>query len=138
MLVDDPAGVGADGLPSSVTSTTAIMPLSSWLRMWQWKTYLPTKSASSEPSLATSMIPTCEYGLELTRRINAERLEVEVCSTTSPVFTGTSTSFGCFDGDKMYLDWDLATRPSSAAEAARDGLRLLYPTSMPVHRQRLP
>lgn len=49
-----------------------------------------------------------------------------------------STSFGCFDGDKMYLDWDLAKRPTSAAEAARDGLRLLYPTSMPVHRQPLP
>ncbi|MBW2454766.1 MAG: metallophosphoesterase [Deltaproteobacteria bacterium] len=46
-----------------------------------------------------------------------------------------STSFGCHDGDKLYLDWDLSRPASSAAEAARDGLRPLYPDSSPVYRR---
>jgi len=46
-----------------------------------------------------------------------------------------STSFGCHDGDKLYLDWDLARPATSAAEAARDGLCPLYPNSSPVYRR---
>jgi hypothetical protein len=38
-----------------------------------------------------------------------------------------STSFGCFDGDKVYLEWDLAEPATSAAQVARTGLRPLYP-----------
>jgi hypothetical protein len=38
-----------------------------------------------------------------------------------------STSFGCHDGDKVYLEWDLAVSAASAAEVARTGLRPLYP-----------
>ena len=49
-----------------------------------------------------------------------------------------STSFGCFDGDKMYLDWDLSRRAGSAEEVAREGLKLLYPDEAPVHRSPLP
>lgn len=45
-----------------------------------------------------------------------------------------STSFGCFDGDKLYLDWDLAEPAENAARTARRGLRVLHPDAEPVHR----
>jgi hypothetical protein len=38
-----------------------------------------------------------------------------------------STSFGCHDGDKVFLRWDLATPAGSAAEVARHGLQRLHP-----------
>ena len=38
-----------------------------------------------------------------------------------------STSFGCHDGDKMYLEWDLSTVATSATMVAAVGLRRLYP-----------
>ncbi len=46
-----------------------------------------------------------------------------------------SSSFGCFDGDKLYLEWDLARRADSAEQVAAEGLRPLYPDAMPVHRR---
>lgn len=46
-----------------------------------------------------------------------------------------SSSFGCFDGDKLYLDWDLSRPASSAIELATSGLMPLYPRAAPVHRQ---
>jgi hypothetical protein len=45
-----------------------------------------------------------------------------------------STSFGCFDGDKLYLDWDLAEPAISARHVAKKGLRVLHPEAPPVHR----
>ncbi|APR78404.1 Hypothetical protein A7982_03751 [Minicystis rosea] len=45
-----------------------------------------------------------------------------------------STSFGCFDGDKLYLEWDLSQPAESAREVARRGLRVLHPGTPPVHR----
>ncbi|WP_245677675.1 metallophosphoesterase [Chondromyces crocatus] len=45
-----------------------------------------------------------------------------------------STSFGCFDGDKLYLEWDLDEPADSAADVARRGLRPLYPAAPPVYR----
>ncbi|MDI1474977.1 metallophosphoesterase [Polyangium sp. y55x31] len=45
-----------------------------------------------------------------------------------------STSFGCFDGDKMYLEWDLAEPAMNAEDVARLGLRLLHPGAPAVHR----
>ncbi|MDG6100928.1 metallophosphoesterase [Dactylosporangium aurantiacum] len=45
-----------------------------------------------------------------------------------------SSSFGCYNGDKVYLEWDLARPAGSAAEVARAGLRPLYPDARPVHR----
>jgi len=33
-----------------------------------------------------------------------------------------STSFGCYEGDKLYLDWDLSSRAVSARDAANRGL----------------
>lgn len=48
-----------------------------------------------------------------------------------------STSYGCHDGDKVYLQWDLAEPAHTAAQVARDGLRPLYPDARPVHRRRM-
>jgi hypothetical protein len=48
-----------------------------------------------------------------------------------------STSFGCFDGDKLYLDWDLSRRADSARHLVEVGLRPLYPHATPIHRERL-
>jgi len=38
-----------------------------------------------------------------------------------------STSFGCHDGDKVFLRWDLATPAPSAQAVARHGLQRLHP-----------
>lgn len=38
-----------------------------------------------------------------------------------------STSFGCHDGDKVFLRWDLATPALSARTVARHGLQRLHP-----------
>ncbi|MBK6517014.1 MAG: metallophosphoesterase [Polyangiaceae bacterium] len=46
-----------------------------------------------------------------------------------------SSSFGCFDGDKLYLDWDLSDFAESANEVAERGLRPLYPNATPIHRR---
>jgi hypothetical protein len=45
-----------------------------------------------------------------------------------------STSFGCFDGDKLYLEWDLSVPADNAEHVARIGLRPLRPEAAPVHR----
>lgn len=45
-----------------------------------------------------------------------------------------STSFGCFDGDKLYFDWNLAERAESAQDAAARGLRPLHPEAPAVYR----
>ena len=45
-----------------------------------------------------------------------------------------STSFGCHDGDKVYLEWDLAVAARSADQVARAGLRRLYPDTPPQYR----
>jgi hypothetical protein len=45
-----------------------------------------------------------------------------------------STSFGCYDGDKLYLEWDLAEPGLSAQDVASRGLRQLRPEAPAVHR----
>jgi Calcineurin-like phosphoesterase len=45
-----------------------------------------------------------------------------------------STSFGCYDGDKVYLDWDLTQKARNAAHLAQRGLRPLWPDAEPVYR----
>lgn len=47
-----------------------------------------------------------------------------------------SSSFGCFDGDKLYLSWDLGQPAHSAHELAAGGLRPLYPDAPTVYRKR--
>jgi len=49
-----------------------------------------------------------------------------------------STSFGCHDGDKLYLSWDLACPAESASHVAKVGLLPLYPDARPVHRAATP
>lgn len=44
-----------------------------------------------------------------------------------------SSSFGCYDGDKVYLRWDLAERVPSAEALARRGLCRLWPEEPPVY-----
>lgn len=46
-----------------------------------------------------------------------------------------SSSFGCHDGDKLILEWDLSVRAQSAIHVAHTGLRPLYPDVPPVHRK---
>jgi hypothetical protein len=48
-----------------------------------------------------------------------------------------STSFGCHDGDKTYLEWDLGELAESAVAVARDGLRDLHPPRAAPVRKRL-
>lgn len=45
-----------------------------------------------------------------------------------------STSFGCYDGDKLYLEWDLSKRAENARHLAENGLRPLRPDAQPIHR----
>ncbi len=45
-----------------------------------------------------------------------------------------STSFGCYDGDKLFFEWDLSRRAESARHLAENGLRPLRPDARPVHR----
>ena len=45
-----------------------------------------------------------------------------------------SSSFGCFDGDKLVLEWDLGERAETAREVADRGLFALHPEASPVHR----
>jgi hypothetical protein len=45
-----------------------------------------------------------------------------------------STSFGCHDGDKVYLAWDLAEPATSAAAVAAAGLHRLHPSAEPHYR----
>lgn len=46
-----------------------------------------------------------------------------------------STSFGCHDGDKLYLDWELSELAESAEAVAERGLRPLRPEAAPVYRR---
>jgi hypothetical protein len=46
-----------------------------------------------------------------------------------------SSSFGCYDGDKLILDWDLSEPAESAADVARRGLKPLYPAAPTVYRK---
>jgi hypothetical protein len=46
-----------------------------------------------------------------------------------------STSFGCHDGDKLYLSWDLSEPVETAQQLARRGLLPLHPEARPVLRR---
>ncbi len=65
------------------------------------------------------------YGHDVARQGYAVDREPLLC---------VSTSFGCFDGDKLYLDWDLAEPAESASAVALKGLRPLHPEATAVHR----
>jgi hypothetical protein len=65
------------------------------------------------------------YGHDVARSGHAIDREPLLC---------VSTSFGCHNGDKLYLDWDLAEHAESAKEVAARGLRPLYPDAPRVFR----
>lgn len=44
-----------------------------------------------------------------------------------------SSSFGCHDGDKVFVTWDLSEPAISALDVARRGLRRLWPEAAPVY-----
>jgi len=46
-----------------------------------------------------------------------------------------STSFGCYDGDKLYLEWDLTDPAENAHDVATRGLRPLHPEAQRVYRE---
>ena len=64
------------------------------------------------------------YGHDVAREGYATEREPLLC---------LSTSFGCYDGDKLYLEWDLAEPAESATDVAWRGLRPLYPEAPRVH-----
>ncbi|WP_234023760.1 metallophosphoesterase [Sorangium cellulosum] len=66
------------------------------------------------------------YGHDVARAGYAIEREPMLC---------VSTSFGCYDGDKLYFEWDLAEPAESANDAAWRGLRSLYPEAPRIHSQ---
>lgn len=66
------------------------------------------------------------YGHDVARAGYAIQREPLLC---------VSTSFGCFDGDKLYVEWDLADPAESAEDVAARGLRPLYPEAERVYRE---
>lgn len=54
-------------------------------------------------------------------------------ASTDPQQLCVSTSFGCFDGDKVYVDWDLSEPATKAADVVARGLKRLWPASPPIY-----
>jgi hypothetical protein len=65
------------------------------------------------------------YGHDVARAGYAIQREPLLC---------VSTSFGCYDGDKLYVEWDLADPAESAHDVAARGLRPLHPEAPRVYR----
>ncbi|MBK8252452.1 MAG: metallophosphoesterase [Polyangiaceae bacterium] len=87
-----------------------------------------TTSSERAYSFLKAILPTAKvavYGHDVARQGFAIDREPLLC---------VSTSFGCFDGDKLYLDWDLSEPVTSARDLARDGLHPLHPEAPPVYR----
>ena len=56
--------------------------------------------------------------------LSASRARPQLC---------VSTSFGCHDGDKVYLRWDLSSPAVSALDVVRRGLFRLWPAAQPIY-----
>jgi hypothetical protein len=110
------------GIPSEFDARTVLLSL-----LWA-RTTSPDRARAFlravSPDLRVAL-----YGHDVARGGIAIDTEPLLC---------VSSSFGCFDGDKMYVEWDLSRRVESAADLARDGLKLLYPDAPAVHRAALP
>lgn len=110
---------GFDGVPMEEMALQSTMGALLWAR---------TTSSERARAFLAALHPTATvsvFGHDVARGGYAVDREPLLC---------VSSSFGCFDGDKLYLDWDLAERPRSAADLAWRGLRPLYPNARPVHR----
>lgn len=88
-----------------------------------------TTSSERGHAFLKAILPTAKvavYGHDVARAGYAIDREPLLC---------ISTSFGCFDGDKLYLEWDLATPAKNAADVAQRGLFPLHPGATPVYRE---
>jgi hypothetical protein len=88
-----------------------------------------TTSTERAHAFIRAILPTARvavYGHDVARAGFAIDREPLLC---------VSTSFGCYDGDKLYLEWDLAEPATTASEVAARGLRPLYPSSPPIYRE---
>jgi hypothetical protein len=72
-------------------------------------------------------------GSSLTTAIHGHDVVREGFSVEDPTHICVSTSFGCHDGDKLYVEWDLSEPAISAYDVARRGLRRLWPDARPVY-----
>jgi hypothetical protein len=112
----DPPG-GAEGVVDEVLAEVLWARTASESRAWSFLRVF-------DPGLAVAV-----YGHDVARGGYEIDREPLLC---------ISTSFGCFDGDKLYLEWDLARPAKSAHEVAAHGLRPLYPEAAPVFRRPAP
>ena len=72
-------------------------------------------------------------GPSLTTAIHGHDVVREGYAVDDPTRICVSSSFGCHDGDKLYVAWDLAEPAISAFDVARRGLRRLWPEVAPVY-----
>lgn len=87
-----------------------------------------TTSTERAQAFLRAISPTARvavYGHDVARQGYAIDREPLLC---------VSTSFGCYDGDKLFLEWDLAEPVKSAEDLAERGLRPLHPEAPPVYR----
>ena len=72
-------------------------------------------------------------GPSLTTAIHGHDVVREGYAVDDPTRICVSSSFGCHDGDKLYVQWDLGEPAISAFDVARRGLRRLWPDVPPVY-----
>ena len=72
-------------------------------------------------------------GPTLTTAVHGHDVVREGYAVEDPTRLCVSSSFGCHDGDKLYVEWDLADPAISAYDVARRGLRRLWPEATPVY-----
>jgi hypothetical protein len=72
-------------------------------------------------------------GDDLTTTIFGHDVVREGYAVDDPHRLCVSTSFGCFDGDKVYVKWDLADPAASAHDVATRGLHRLWPDEPAVY-----
>ena len=110
---------GFDSIPLEDMETRAILAALLWAR---------TASTERGFEFIQALDPEARvavYGHDVARAGFAVEREPLLC---------ISTSFGCFDGDKLYLEWDLAEPAQSALDTAKRGLKPLHPDAPPIHR----
>jgi hypothetical protein len=71
------------------------------------------------PKLATAI-----HGHDVAREGFYVEGETHIC---------VSTSFGCFDGDKVYVEWDLSEPCQSAFDVIQRGIRRLWPQEPTIY-----
>ncbi|MEZ4440342.1 MAG: metallophosphoesterase [Polyangiaceae bacterium] len=91
-----------------------------------WPRSTSSKRARSFLAAIDSDLRVALYGHDVAREGHAIDREPLLC---------VSTSFGCFDGDKVYLDWPLDEPAVTAQNLAARGLRPLWPEARPVYRK---